>query len=76
VPASPAAVRLLLLEADRELGAELDAVRSAAALEASHVDVVELALGDWEPSTGSASIINGFGLLVLEGLSGSSRAFG
>jgi hypothetical protein len=51
-------------------------VRSAAALEASHVDVVELALGDWEPSTGSASIINGFGLLVLEGLSGSSRAFG
>ncbi len=68
MPASPAAVRLLLLEADRELGAELDAVRSAAALEASHVDVVELALGDWEPSTGSASIINGFGLLVLEGL--------
>lgn len=65
---SPAAAHLRLLEADRELGAELDGVQAAAALEASHVEVVELAPGAWEPGAGSASISNGFGLLVLDGL--------
>jgi CRP-like cAMP-binding protein len=65
--ASAPPTRLRLLEADRELASELDEVRSAAALEASHVEVVELAPGDWEPSGGSAAI-SGFGLLVLEGL--------
>lgn len=57
-----------LLERDRELGEDLDAVRSAAATEHVRAATITLSRGPWEPPDWPPSVRTGAGLLLLDGL--------
>lgn len=57
-----------VLEEDSGLGDGLDSAELAAANECARVAVTQLRAGVWEPGSWAASVRNGYGLLVLDGL--------